>query len=66
LQQFRSIPEDKDVAFVVLDWRVAAYHDPVTEKLDAPGFGNNLERLIADQSRRTQAVIDTAKKLGIF
>jgi len=41
----------------VIDWRVNAYYDPATGELDAPGFGNNLGRLIADQERRTKAVL---------
>jgi hypothetical protein len=50
----------------VTDCRVDSYYDPTTERLDAPGFGNSIERLYNDQHRRTEAVIDTAKKLGIF
>lgn len=36
----------------LIDSRVKSYYDPKTEKLDAPGFGNNLARLHADQTRR--------------
>jgi hypothetical protein len=35
-----------------LEWRYQAYFDPKTGKLDAPGFGNNPDRLKADQLRR--------------
>jgi hypothetical protein len=40
-----------------LDWRYQAYFDPKTNKLDAPGFGNNPDRLKADQRRRLEAVV---------
>jgi hypothetical protein len=50
----------------LIQWRVMSYIDPTTGELDAPGFSNNLERLKADQRRRTEAVIDAAQKLGIF
>jgi hypothetical protein len=51
---------------LVTDWRVQSYYDPTTGELDAPGFSNSVERLYRDQHRRTEAVIDTAKSLGIF
>jgi hypothetical protein len=50
----------------LIEWRVQSYIDPTTGRLDAPGFSNSLERLKADQQRRTEAVIDTAQKLEIF
>jgi hypothetical protein len=45
----------------ILSARVASYYDPKTGKLDAPGFGNNLNRVIADQKRRCEAVESCAK-----
>jgi hypothetical protein len=50
---------------VVIDWRVQAYYDPETGKLDAPGFGNDPVRLRQDQSRRIEAIDLAAKKLGV-
>lgn len=50
----------------LIKWRIQSYYDPVTGQLDAPGFGSSLERLTLDQRRRTEAVIDTAKSLGVF
>ena len=66
LQQLRGIPPYQVATDTIIDWRVAAYHDPETGQLDAPGFGNNLERLRDDQQRRTEAVLDAAQKLGVF
>jgi hypothetical protein len=40
-----------------INCRVNAYYDPKTDKLDAPGFGNNPQRLHNDQKRRTEAVL---------
>jgi hypothetical protein len=38
-------------------WRYLSYFDPVTGRLDAPGFNNELPRLRRDQERRTEAVL---------
>jgi hypothetical protein len=51
LEQLKSTPND------LIGARVRAYYDPSTGKLDAPGFGNDLGRLRADQERRTKAVL---------
>jgi hypothetical protein len=66
LQQLRGIPPYQIATDTIIDWRVAAYHDPETGQLDAPGFGNNLERLRADQQRRTEAVLWAAETLGLL
>jgi hypothetical protein len=52
---------DGDIAEFV-ECRVQAYFDPKTQKLDAPGFGNNLQRLRADQKRRANAVFNALAK----
>jgi hypothetical protein len=38
-------------------WRYLSYFDPETDRLDAPGFGNDSARLGQDQERRTEAVL---------
>jgi hypothetical protein len=65
LWHFRSIPLKTRVDLTVIDWRVESYFDLDTLKLDAPGFGNNLERLKADQARRTEAVMNVFLKSTI-
>jgi hypothetical protein len=50
LEQLRESPND------LVGARVRSYYDPKTGKLDAPGFGDDLARLRADQERRTKAV----------
>jgi hypothetical protein len=55
LEQLKAMPCD------LISARVKAYFDPTTGKLDAPGFGNNIERLKADQVRRTSAVLGAIK-----
>jgi hypothetical protein len=52
LEQLKAMPCD------LISARVQAYFDPTTRKLDAPGFGNNVERLRADQERRTKVVLE--------
>jgi peptidoglycan hydrolase-like protein with peptidoglycan-binding domain len=41
----------------IIEARVQSFFDPNTGNLDAPGFGNSLSRLAADQERRTDALI---------
>jgi hypothetical protein len=62
LWHFRSIPLKTRVDLTVIDWRVESYFDPDTLKLNAPGFGNSLERLKADQARRTESVMNVFSK----
>ena len=50
----------------LLECRVRAYFDPDTGRLDAPGFQNNIDRLRADQKRRTEAVLLALTKQGII
>jgi peptidoglycan hydrolase-like protein with peptidoglycan-binding domain len=45
--------------------RVDAYRDPRTGQLDAPGFGNDPQRLLADQRRRTQALDAVVRREGL-
>lgn len=40
----------------ILQARLNSYRNPSSGALDAPGFGNSLERLTADQQRRMQAL----------
>jgi hypothetical protein len=40
----------------IVQARVDSYYDPDTKKLDAPGFGNDVTKLRADQKRRAIAV----------
>lgn len=40
----------------ILQARLNSYRNPSTGALDAPGFGNSLERLTADQRRRMDAL----------
>ncbi len=40
----------------IVEARVKSYYDPSTGRLDAPGFGNDVNRLRADQIRRTEAL----------
>jgi hypothetical protein len=42
----------------LVEWRCVSYFDPATKALNAPGFGNNIDRLRSDQLRRTIAVLD--------
>lgn len=55
LDLLRSVGDGDTDDFI--SCRVNAYYDPKTHKLDAPGFGNNLQRLHNDQKRRTEAVL---------
>lgn len=47
---------EKDPTIDIIEARVLAYYDPETGNLDAPGFGNNLDRLRADQTRRQECI----------
>ena len=49
----------------LVECRVRAYFDPNTGRLDAPGFQNNIDRLRADQERRTESVLSALSKQGI-
>ena len=49
----------------LVECRVRAYFDPDTGRLDAPGFQNNIDRLRADQERRTESVLSALSKQGI-
>lgn len=40
----------------IVEARWMSYRDPSTGQIDAPGFGNNPDRLLADQQRRVAAV----------
>jgi hypothetical protein len=66
LEQVAANGNSTPTISVVIDWRVQAYYVPKTGKLDAPGFGNDLTRLVGDQTRRCEAIISSAEKLGIF
>jgi hypothetical protein len=46
----------------ILEARVNSYINPATGRLDAPGFGNNAERLKVDQNRR---MTDMLPAMGI-
>ena len=48
----------------IVDARVQAYYDPVTQQLDAPGLGNNRPAVIEDQKRRTGATLHALSKLN--
>lgn len=41
----------------ITELRLLSYFDPDTNKLDAPGFDNDVEKVRADQMRRTEAVL---------
>lgn len=41
----------------LIQWRCASYIDPNSGKLNAPPFGNNMDRLKTDQARRTHAIL---------
>ena len=49
----------------LVECRVRAYFDPDTGRLDAPGFQNDIDRLRADQERRTEAVLSALSKQGV-
>lgn len=42
---------------LIVQVRVQSFFDPRSGTLDAPGFGNSLSRLTADQERRTNALM---------
>jgi hypothetical protein len=63
LEQIKDVLITKSV---MVGWRVEAYRDPETNRIDAPGFGNDEARLLADQQRRTEAVLWAAETLGIL
>jgi hypothetical protein len=46
----------------IVDWRVQSYFEPATGELNAPGFGNSLERLREDQRRKTDAIFAVLKE----
>lgn len=42
----------------IVDLRVKSYIDPNTNKLDAPGFNNDINKLKKDQERRVSAILE--------
>lgn len=43
----------------IIDARTRSFIDPATGRLDAPGLGNTMPSVRADQKRRTDEVVDT-------
>lgn len=62
LSQFRRLAKEGLSVDSMVAARVRSYYDPRTGKLDAPGFGNKLERLTADQRRRTEALVEVLRQ----
>jgi murein DD-endopeptidase MepM/ murein hydrolase activator NlpD len=48
----------------ILQARLQSYRNPTTGSLDAPGFGNSLSALTADQNRRMQALESVLQQSG--
>ena len=51
------LPSAKPTGEQIVKARTQSYVDPSTGRLDAPGLGNRLEQVEADQSRRTREVL---------
>lgn len=49
----------------ILKARMESYKDPSTGRLDAPGFGNDPQRLLADQQRRMGALDSALSAQGL-
>lgn len=56
LDQLPSIARSQNRRDAILQARLNSYVNPSTGQLDAPGFGNNANRLRADQQRRMAAL----------
>lgn len=57
LDQLPTFTRQELTQKIIVQVRVQSFFDPRSGKLDAPGFGNSLSRLTADQERRTNALI---------
>lgn len=57
LDRLKNISQQGITRQSIIQTRVNSFFDPDTGKLDAPGFGNSLSRLTADQERRTDALL---------
>lgn len=46
----------------IIEARAQSYIDPATQQLNAPGLGNDITRVRADQQRRTEAIAQSLQK----
>lgn len=62
LAQFISLAKMGLSASSMIDARIKSYYDPRTGEVDAPGFGNDSQRLAVDQRRRTEAIVEVLRQ----
>jgi hypothetical protein len=68
LDQYNQAPEaalgSNGTLDRIIEARAESYKNPETGRLDAPGLGNDMTQVRADQARRTGAIAQALQRLG--